>query len=748
MTRSIQEQMDLFAYGGLHDQGGSVDPVSGNPVPVGATQREVRDDVPAQLSHGEFVFPADVTRYYGLDTLMEMRGRAKQGLRKMEEMGQMGGQPVEAAEGQAVNTDPSAALEPPQVNPPQVTPPTPAVPGVSKTIPAGVTQGTTGGRVKSQFAGGTKSPTIGQGATSASVTKPVVDYSKPTSAAARTPSFRQMMGTPFGNFQKTIVKKYNNPETGEFLYIPFVGGKPIYPIPSGYILEAEVEQKKEAAKTPTQVRPKKPLVSSEDSDEDPDPGHDWSANLQTALEMMNTATGGTLSLDALKGGLGYPGLEVGLGNLLGFVTKGLGKIGAAIVGKAIPGTNVGKTDPDKTVQEAVDNFNKSQHGITLQSVLGINGLTGRVGTDPGDFNQMGHVNTNFGYGIDLATNKYGSGNTIGVSLSHSFGDWSGLADRGVAPHHMVHMMNNLTDDVGKNRDLAMTLLEDTFGKAGTGGTTGGANKGGGSDVDFSFTGGTGVPGVDIGTVTLGDLATLGVLNADTQGGTRGKTIADPKASFTMTQEEIDAAKETSKANAKQVDKAWNDWNNKDRDEKARDWAAEVDARNKRDAHDERQNKGVTRDPTVKTTTPANTTTKTSNTIPGNFGATSTTGTGLGADVTGKDVEYNTQEFSRSADVWGDWFDDQGWGGKGGYNPNTGTFQADYQDLTGWSGGGDYNVEDESKEVMADDAGDIDPGHTDDNTDSGGGSAGDASDGTSGQGAGAEADQDTEMGDDL
>jgi hypothetical protein len=79
-----------FADGGLLDDGGSVDPVSGNDVPVGSTQEEVRDDIPAQLSEGEFVLPADVVRYIGLENLMELRSKAKEGLAKMEAMGQMG----------------------------------------------------------------------------------------------------------------------------------------------------------------------------------------------------------------------------------------------------------------------------------------------------------------------------------------------------------------------------------------------------------------------------------------------------------------------------------------------------------------------------------------------------------------------------------------------------------------------------------------------------------------------------------
>jgi len=97
MAKRMAEQMELFEpvtrgfeEGGLMDEGGTVDPVSGNEVPPGSTQEEVRDDIPAQLSEGEFVFPADVVRYIGLESLMRMRQEAKQGLAQMEAMGQMG----------------------------------------------------------------------------------------------------------------------------------------------------------------------------------------------------------------------------------------------------------------------------------------------------------------------------------------------------------------------------------------------------------------------------------------------------------------------------------------------------------------------------------------------------------------------------------------------------------------------------------------------------------------------------------
>ena len=86
----MKEQMEMFEDGGLEQDGGTKDPVSGNDVPPGSAQEEVRDDIPAQLSEGEFVFPADVVRYIGLEKLMMMRQEAKMGLKMMEEMGQMG----------------------------------------------------------------------------------------------------------------------------------------------------------------------------------------------------------------------------------------------------------------------------------------------------------------------------------------------------------------------------------------------------------------------------------------------------------------------------------------------------------------------------------------------------------------------------------------------------------------------------------------------------------------------------------
>jgi len=88
------EMRALMAEGGLRDDGMNVDPISGNEVPYGSLAEEVRDDIPAQLSEGEYVVPADVVRYYGVKYFEDLRTRAKMGLEDMEVNGRIGGEPA------------------------------------------------------------------------------------------------------------------------------------------------------------------------------------------------------------------------------------------------------------------------------------------------------------------------------------------------------------------------------------------------------------------------------------------------------------------------------------------------------------------------------------------------------------------------------------------------------------------------------------------------------------------------------
>lgn len=67
------------------------DPVSGNPIPLGSSAENVRDDIPAALSTGEYVMPADVVRWHGLRHIMDMYTEAKMGLMAMASIGQIRG---------------------------------------------------------------------------------------------------------------------------------------------------------------------------------------------------------------------------------------------------------------------------------------------------------------------------------------------------------------------------------------------------------------------------------------------------------------------------------------------------------------------------------------------------------------------------------------------------------------------------------------------------------------------------------
>ena len=224
---SIAKQMEMFDEGGLKQEGGSIDPVSGNDVPIGSTKEEVRDDIPAQLSEGEFVMPADVVRFHGLDKMMELRDEAKIGLKKMEAMGQMGNadeatlpddvpfdiddldtgedEPVEMAEGGVVQAANGTFMNP----------------------STGI-----GGYQQSQFANyvpqfttyqPTQLPTTGYVAPQQQVT--------PLAAQQTLPKFEDVIPAPEGKYDEII--EYEN-EEGLKLSIPFVNGKPIYPIPTGY----------------------------------------------------------------------------------------------------------------------------------------------------------------------------------------------------------------------------------------------------------------------------------------------------------------------------------------------------------------------------------------------------------------------------------------------------------------------------------------------------------------------------------
>ena len=90
---SEDEELDMY-HGGMM---GPVDPVSGNPIPVGSSAEEVRDDIDINISQGEYVLPADVVKWHGLKHIMDMQEEAKMGLMAMDSIGL-----IQAADGEAV----------------------------------------------------------------------------------------------------------------------------------------------------------------------------------------------------------------------------------------------------------------------------------------------------------------------------------------------------------------------------------------------------------------------------------------------------------------------------------------------------------------------------------------------------------------------------------------------------------------------------------------------------------------------
>jgi hypothetical protein len=93
------QMQKLFEEGGMTDDGMSREPVTGNEVPPGSLAKEVRDDIPARLSEGEYVIPADVVRFFGVKFFEDLRMQAKKGLSDMDKDGRIGGTPA-APEGE------------------------------------------------------------------------------------------------------------------------------------------------------------------------------------------------------------------------------------------------------------------------------------------------------------------------------------------------------------------------------------------------------------------------------------------------------------------------------------------------------------------------------------------------------------------------------------------------------------------------------------------------------------------------
>jgi hypothetical protein len=268
MAKNTKQQMEMFELGelkrkgGLKDQGETVDMQSQNQVPVGSLKKEVRDDVPINISEGEFVLPADVVRYHGLEKLMNLRQDAKSGLKLMDEMGQMGNSD-EATVPDDVPFKPQKFqqgglnINQPQVNQQNV------VPGVTTQQP---------GQLPKRPSVYAITPPKVTTPTKPTYTTTGQPQYKPRTDTAATPPYSSLVGAPFGQLPRSETRRFVNEETGEELYIPFVNGQPIYPIPAGF-KQAELIKKEEEEKDPTRATVDTTRVtdtSGDDSQQEPD----------------------------------------------------------------------------------------------------------------------------------------------------------------------------------------------------------------------------------------------------------------------------------------------------------------------------------------------------------------------------------------------------------------------------------------------------------------------------------------------
>ena len=265
----IAQQMELFDDGGLKDEGGTIDPISGNEVPSGSTQEEVRDDIPAQLSEGEFVFPADVVRFIGLEKLMMLRQEAKAGLQRMEDMGQMGNSeeailpdniPFDISD---LDMEDDGVVDFAQGGVVQAQQGTFVQPGMS----------TIGGFQPSQF---TNIPTM-----TPSVTQtpniPTAPYQPPMQQA--TPI--AMQGLPNTGLDTSKLgfnvgppdefKTFKN-ESGQEIQVPFKGGKvhPTFTVPQGFTEKKDEAKPKEETKVESTVTQTRPQEEGESKDSTPE----------------------------------------------------------------------------------------------------------------------------------------------------------------------------------------------------------------------------------------------------------------------------------------------------------------------------------------------------------------------------------------------------------------------------------------------------------------------------------------------
>ena len=401
----------MFDEGGLEQDGGTVDPVSGNDVPVGSTQEEVRDDIPAQLSEGEFVFPADVVRFIGLNNLMQIRQEAKAGLKKMEAMGQMGNSDEATMPDDIPFTADDITVEDDDGNE-----------GDLEMQVGGVVPPNQGvyfqpSQVGSQF---NIAPQQGQ------AFQPMPITPMPQQQTGYGPSFGMQPQQPqqYTSFDNLLPKtqayenvEYINSTTGETMVIPHVDGKPIYPPPAGFKVKPTEQVKPEEPKAEEVTVPTTQTVEAKESD-------DRNEN-QNRLQSTKSLLGATSTLgvaEGLKGIASNKFGQAGLALLTGGITPAIlaltgipQKVANTIIGKAKSGEAL--TEDEQLQADALSNAVADQLGenadpatnvarSNLMKSLGGMFVSGKVGLEVGDIDPVtGGIFNQAGQAVDPKTNE-------------------------------------------------------------------------------------------------------------------------------------------------------------------------------------------------------------------------------------------------------------------------------------------------------------------------------------------------------
>jgi hypothetical protein len=403
----MKKQMEMFEDGGLKDEGGMIDEVSGNDVPSGSTREEVRDDIPAQLSEGEFVFPADVVRFIGLEKLMQMRQKAKMGLQKMEDMGQMGN-----SEEATIPDDMPFSIDDLDIE--------------EEVDNQAEMEYNKGGVVYAQQ--GAYIPNVGKA------------YQPPAAPNAGTPyapaTFTDLLGTSAGGAPKTQNVRYVNEATGQVRMIPHVLnpdgsiGNSLYPKPDGFVRKEEAP--KEAAK-PTQVASTK--VKPVDTGEGGDPSEDGKGGASLSFGGTKSGAGKGLQSNAITANISY--------NINPFGVKGV--LGSLMTINDInKGKNVNTIGNKNglTTNPVSMSFGKGKVSLTSKEYASVkNNPTGKEAKDLKNRLEVLNSIVNTPYTFNPVTNVYTDklGNTLSTEQAEQAGK---------------DVQNNISHEVSKGRDIA------------------------------------------------------------------------------------------------------------------------------------------------------------------------------------------------------------------------------------------------------------------------------------------------------